>query len=139
MPTDRGGVVLFGQESPFFEYAAYHLATVGLRTTAVVSWTALWAIVEAKDPAVVLLHWDSLGEGSLKAAAMLKSQDIRLVLILSEKLYKGPDVVAVLAAGADGLIEGALNPRILMPKMRAWLDGRSGVSKPGKSEEASKA
>jgi DNA-binding response OmpR family regulator len=116
-------VVLYGNDSGFFEYAAFHLAAAGLRTVAVTGPQGLSAAL-AEGPCAVLLHWDTLEEGCLRACALLKGRGTvgsAPIVILSERLHGGVNIVAAFASGADALIEGAINPRILLSRLRSVL------------------
>ena len=65
---------------------------------------------------------------SLRSCAQLKScPELRgaRVAIVVERLNRGVDIISAFASGADDLIEGAQNPRILWPRVEALL-GRRG-------------
>lgn len=117
-------VVVFGHDSRFFDYAVYHLATAGLCPVPVESDESLFAEMRVGRPSMVLLHWDTLKEQSLDVCALLKSMidsEGTTLILLSERLDGGPNVGEAFASGADGLITGAMNPKIFLPRVRALL------------------
>lgn len=123
MTSSARRVVLFGCDSGFFEYAGFQLATGGLETVPVLVPSGLSQAIRDTRPCAVLLHWDTLGDACWRACTIAKSLVAAPapVVVLAERLHNGPNIVATFASGADGLIEGALNPRILMTRLRALM------------------
>lgn len=122
--TEPSCVVLFGQESEFFEYAAFHLASAGLRTIAVTDPACLTQVTLANQPRAVLMHWDTLGDACLRFCAMLKARIHTPILVVTSRFGSGVNVVSVFASGADGLIDGAANPRLLTQRVKSLLGPR---------------
>ena len=123
MPVAQSRVVLYGRNSSFFEFAAFHLATAGIQTVAVASQDLLLASLAEAAPVAALLHWDTLGNEALGDCRRLKEQlgpEVP-VLMITEQLGSGLDVVEAFASGVDGLIEGAANPRLFLTKFKSYL------------------
>lgn len=123
MTVAQSRVLLCGRNSSFFEFAAFHLAASGIQTVPVGGHAGLLEAALAEAPDAVLLHWDTLGDDSLRLCARVKALlgSHVPVLVVSERLGGGIDIVAAFTAGADGLIEGAHNPRILLMRLRHHL------------------
>lgn len=121
-------ILLFAHETAFFEYASYHCAKAGIRLVAAETVDELTEALVQERPSLVLLHWDTLGDVALRSCVLLKQRRDGArtpVAILSEKLAGGVSVISALATGADDLIEGALNPRIFLPRVSALIGRRS--------------
>lgn len=124
MSSATCNVLLYGQNSSFFEYASFHLAAHGIRVVPVLNADRLAEIIHNESPSLVLLHWDTLGESSLQSCRYLRT-DLKLmhtpIAIVSEQLRGSISIVLAVASGADDLIEGALNPRIFWSRIRSLL------------------
>lgn len=128
-------VLLCGRNSTFFEYASFHLAAQGIRVVPVVTddqlLDRLIDVLRSEHPCLVLLHWDTLGDLSLRSCAYLKGANNVVcrppVAILTERLHGCVDTISAFSSGADDLIEGALNPRILVARIRGLLGRRPQV------------
>jgi DNA-binding response OmpR family regulator len=128
-------ILLFGADSDFIDHASYHFAAAGLASFAVTREAELDAAL-ARTPALVLVHWDTLGEACFRTCARLRTYlEARgvPVAIISEKLAGGVDILTAFSSGADALIEGAHNPRILIPRVVALLGRRTKSSSSARS------
>jgi DNA-binding response OmpR family regulator len=124
MSRFHSSVLLFGLDSQFFDYASFHLAAHGVQMIPALNADRLVEGVRSEAASLVLLHWDTLGELSLRSCAQLKSvPELRStrVAIVVERLGRSIDIISAFASGADDLIEGAHNPRILWPRVEALL------------------
>ncbi len=125
--TGDAFVLLFGNDSDFIDYASYQLATIGLKALPVTQADLLEEGL-AQVPALVLVHWDTLGEACFRACTRLKVYlEARRtpVAIICETLGGGVSFMTAFSSGADDLIEGAHNPRIFLARVTALLGRRT--------------
>jgi len=129
MTTSDRRALLYGQGTAFLEHASFHLAAAGIRVIAVCSDDGLVEAVMAEKPVVVLLHWDTLRESALAACVRLRalapSGHVPPIVGLGERLGGSLPPLAAFASGADHCIEGAQNPRILVPRVFSVLGERA--------------
>jgi DNA-binding response OmpR family regulator len=124
MTTNHALVLLFTDDSDFIEHAAYQLKALGLQMVPVLTQDELLRTIRDERPALVLVHWDTLGESALRFCSFLKASLLRRaapVAIVREGRGGGRFVTGALASGADDVIEDAREPRLFAARLRALL------------------
>lgn len=124
MTTDQGLVLFFANDCDFIEQVAFQIHSLGLQLLPVLSQDELLHAIRDHRPALVLVHWDTLGESALRFCSYFKASLLRRVApvaIVREGHGGGRFVTGALASGADDVIEGAGEARLFAARLRVLL------------------
>lgn len=124
MTIDHGLVLLFAEDCEFIQQVTYEIESLGLQLLPCLTQDDLLRTIRDTKPALVLVHWDTLGESALRFCSFLKASFLRRsapVALVREGRGGVRFVTGALASGADDVIEDASEPVLLATRLRALL------------------
>lgn len=124
MTTNHDLVLLLADDCEFIEHAALQIRSLGFQMVQVLTQDELLRSLRDTRPALVLVHWDTIGDSALRFCSFLKASFLRRsapVAIVREGRGGGLFVTGALASGADDVIEDAHDAPQLAARLRTLL------------------